>query len=78
MVIGKNVSAIGSKAFANCSSLKKITIAGGSVKKIGKKAFKGIADNAVIKVNGTKKQFKAIKKLLASSGLAKTVKTKRI
>ena len=78
VVIGENVSAIGSKAFANCSSLKKIIIDGGAVKTIGKKAFKGIADNAVIKVDGTKNQVKAIKKLLASSGLKKTVKIKRI
>lgn len=41
VTIGKNVTSIGSQAFANCASLKTVTFAGGSgLKSIGSSAFK--------------------------------------
>ena len=77
VVIGENVKTIGAKAFANCDSLKTITVDGSVLKTVGKKAFKGISKNATIKVSGTKKQVKAVKKLIKASGVASTVKVKK-
>ena len=68
------ITAIGSKAFANCKKLKKITITGKNLKKVGKKALKGIYKKCVIKVPKAKK--KAYKKLFKGKGQAKSVKIK--
>ncbi len=62
VTIGKNVKTIGSKAFYQCSRLKKVKIKSTVLKKIGKNAFKGIQKKATFKVPKEKK--KAIKKLL--------------
>ena len=62
IVIPKNVTVIGANAFSGDKSLKNVTIKAVKLKKVGKKAFKGIDKKAVIKV--PKKQKAAYKKLL--------------
>ena len=74
LTIGANVTTIGKSAFANCSSLKKITIKSNSLKVISKKAFKGISKKATVKVPKAKK--KAYKKLLKKAGLPTKAKIK--
>ena len=59
---------IGRKAFAGDSNLRKIVLPG-TIKKISKDAFKGIADDAVFYIKGTEDDLKRIKKLLKKSGL---------
>lgn len=66
IAIGKNVTTIGKNAFAGCKNLKRIVIKSMDIKKIGKKAFKGIHKKATIKV--PKKQYKQYKKLLKKAG----------
>ncbi|MBE5928014.1 MAG: leucine-rich repeat domain-containing protein, partial [Lachnospiraceae bacterium] len=75
VVIGKNVKKIAPKAFMGCKSLKKITIKSKVLKKVGKKAFKGINKKAVIKVPAKKKA--AYTKLLKGKGQGKKVKIKK-
>ena len=76
VVIGKNVTAIGKKAFFKCSSLKKIKIKSTSLKKVGAKAIQGIASKAVITCN--KKCLKNYKKLFSSkTGYKKSMKIKK-
>lgn len=63
LTIGKNVKAIGKKAFYGCKKLKKITIKSKllTAKSLGEKAFGGIHKKANIKVpNGKKKSYKSI------------------
>ena len=74
VVIGKNVKKIGSKAFYNCSKLKKITIKSTLLtnKNVGAKAFAGINKKAKIKV--PKKKLKVYTKFLKKKGISKTVK----
>ena len=74
VTIGKNVKTIGTSAFEKCSKLKKITVKGTALKKVGKKAFKGINKKAVIKV--PKKKLSAYKKLMKNKGQSSTVKIK--
>lgn len=50
VVIGKNVTTIGKKAFYNCKKLKTVKIRSLKLKKVGSKAFKGIKKNAKITV----------------------------
>lgn len=64
-VIGKNVSVIENSAFESCKRLKKIKVKTTSLKRIGKKAFKGIYKKA--QFNVPKKQLKKYKKLLKSA-----------
>ena len=71
VVIGKNVTSIGKKAFFGCKNLKKITVKSKILKKVGAKAFKGINKKAVIKV--PKKQLKKYKKLFKNKGQASSV-----
>ncbi|MCR5097351.1 MAG: InlB B-repeat-containing protein [Lachnospiraceae bacterium] len=78
VVIGKNIKAIGAKAFADTPKLKTIVLQGAKVKSIGKGAFDGINKKATIKIKGTAKQVKAVRKLIQKSGVAKTVKIKRV
>ena len=77
VVIGKNVSTIGKKAFYGCSKLKTVKIKTSKLvnKKVGTQAFRGIYKKAVIKV--PKKQLKAYKKLLKTKGIGKKVKIKK-
>lgn len=72
VVIGKNVKTIGSKAFANGTKIKKITVKSTVLSKIGTKAFSGIYKKAVIKVPA--KQLKSYKKIMKNKGQKKTVK----
>lgn len=76
--IGKYVTSIGSKAFKNAKKLKEIVIYSDKLVTVGKKAFAGIAKNAVIKIKASKKQYKRIVKLIKASGVAATVKFERI
>ena len=64
LVIGANVKSIGASAFRDCKKLKKITVTAGKLKKIGKNAFKGISKKARIKLKGTQKAKKSLKKRL--------------
>ena len=67
MVLGKEITSIGAKAFSGCKALKKITIKSAKLKKVGKNAFKGIHAKAVIKA--PKAKLKAYKKLLRAGGM---------
>ena len=62
VVIGKNVTAIASKAFYNKKKLKSIKFKGAKISRIGSAAFKGINKKAVFKV--PKKAVKKYKKKL--------------
>ena len=53
MVIGKNITSIGAKAFYNDKNLAKVTFKGTAVKTIGKDAFKGIKKNAAFSMKKT-------------------------
>ncbi len=75
--IGKNISSIGKNAFNGAKKLKSVVIKG-NVKSVGKKAFSGINKNAVIKIDASKKSYNKIKAAITKSGVAKTVKFKRI
>ena len=72
VTIGKNVTGIGKQAFYGCSKLKKITVKGTLLKKVGKNALKGIHKKAVIKV--PKKKKKTYQKLFKSKGQNKNVR----
>mgnify|MGYP000470723411 CR=1 FL=1 len=50
VIIGKHVTKIGANAFNGAKKLKKITIKSTQLKKVGKKAFKGIDKKCKIKV----------------------------
>ncbi len=77
VVIGKNVTKIGSKAFKGCGLLKTIQIKSKKLKSVGKNAFKGIHKKAVIKLPKlSKKQKNKYKKLLKKKGQGKGVKIK--
>lgn len=76
VTIGKKVKKIESKAFYNCKKLKKITIKSTKLKKVGKKAIKGIFKKAVIKA--PKKQVKAYNKLFSKkTGRTSSMKIKK-
>lgn len=59
LVIGSNVTTIGSKAFYKCSKLSKIKVSSKSLKAVGKKAFGGISKKVKIKASkSVKKKIK--------------------
>nr|MCR5451521.1 hypothetical protein [Lachnospiraceae bacterium] len=64
-------------AFNGDKNLKTIVIEG-KVTSVGADAFSGINKNAVIKIDATKKNYKKIANAIKKSGVAKTVKFKRI
>lgn len=68
-MISAGVKSIGSKAFANCSKLKIITIKTTKLttKNVGSQAFKGINSKATIKVPA--KKLKAYRSLLKKRGV---------
>ena len=72
VTVGKNVTKIGANAFNGDSKLKKITIKSTKLKKVGKKAFKGIHAKCRIKV--PKKKLTAYKRLLKGKGQKAGVK----
>ncbi len=74
VTIGKNVTTIGASAFEGASKLNKITINSKGLKKVGKKALKGIKPKATIKVpKGKVKKYKGI---LKGKGQKSSVKIK--
>lgn len=76
VTIPAKVTKIGKQAFANCKKMKKITIKSSKLttKSCGVKVFKGIAQDATVKV--PKKKKKVYKKLLVAKGMPKNVKIK--
>ncbi len=78
LTVGKNVTAIGKNAFKGAKNLKTVLIKG-KVTSVGKDAFKDISKKAVIKVDASKKNYKIVKNaIMKQSGVAKTVKIKRV
>ena len=77
VTIGKQITAIGTKAFYGCKKLKSITIKTTKLTsaKVGSKAFKGTHKKAVLKV--PKSKLKSYKKFLGKKGVAKTAKIKK-
>ena len=76
--LGSAVTKIEKGAFDGAENLREIVLTAGKLKTIEEGAFEGISNKTVIKVKGTKKQYKALKKLLKASGLSKKVKLKRV
>ena len=76
VVLGKNVCLIGEKAFYRCSNLKRIQFKGNLIRKVGKKALKGISNKCKILV--PKKMEKKVRKRLEKKGQNKkvTIRTK--
>lgn len=72
IIIGSNVTEIGSLAFSGNSKLKTIIVHSNVLKKVGKKALKGIHANCKIKVS--KKKIKDYKKLFKNKGQKSSVK----
>lgn len=74
VVIGKNITKIGKKAFYGCSKLKKITVKTTKLtkKNVGSQAFKGIHKKATFKVS--KKKISSYRKIFKARGAAKTIK----
>ena len=72
VTVGKNVAKIGANAFNGDSRLKKLTIKSAKLKKVGKKAFKGI--NAKCRIKVPKKKLTAYKRLLKGKGQKAGVK----
>lgn len=74
VVISKNITKIGSFAWFGCRNLRKITIKTTKLKKgsVGKKAFQGIHQKAVITV--PKKKKTAYQRILRTRGVKKTMK----
>lgn len=59
LVVGKNVTSIGAKAFYGCKKLRKVEFKGKKVTKIGKGAFEKIKSNASVKMpKGAKAAYK--------------------
>ena len=77
VIIGKNVTQIGTKAFYNCKKLSKVTFKGTGVKKIGASAFKKTSSKMTVKVPKAlkkgKKRTEFLKKLVAG-GMSKNLK----
>ncbi|MBQ4059093.1 MAG: leucine-rich repeat protein [Lachnospiraceae bacterium] len=77
ITIPSKVNKIGEKAFYGCKKLNKITINTSKLtdKKVGSKAFKGIASKATIKV--PKKKVSDYEKLLKKKGVSKKATIKK-
>ena len=79
VTVGSNITTIGVGAFNDAASLKSIVFKAANVTKIYKGAFDGIAEDAVIKITASsKKEYNRLVKLIKKSGIAKTVKFKRV
>ena len=74
IIIGKNVTKIGKKAFSKCKKLKLLVIKSRKLKakNVAKNAFKGITKKTTVKV--PKLKIKAYRKLLRKKGLSSKVK----
>ncbi len=77
VVIGENITTICTGAFKNCKNLELIELTG-SVKKIYKNAFKGIAENAKFVIKASEEDFERIVELLKKSGVSDTVTFERM
>jgi len=77
VVIGENITTICTGAFKNCKNLELIELTG-SVKKIYKNAFKGIAENAKFMIKASEEDFERIVELLKKSGVSDTVTFERV
>lgn len=75
VVIGKNITTIGKNAFANCKNLKKVSIPGFFLEKVGKGAFTGMAKGSIIQIK-SKNFTKKYKKLLKGKYSSKKTKVK--
>ena len=75
VTIGKNVKTIGSSAFEGAKKLKSIKIQTKVLKSVGKKTFRNIHKNAVIRVPSSK--HKTYKKILKGKGQKSTVMIKK-
>ena len=79
VTVGSNITTIGVGAFNDAASLKSIVFKAANITKIYKGAFDGIAEDAVIKITASsKKEYNRLVKLIKKSGIAKTVKFKRV
>ena len=77
VVLGENITTICTGAFKNCKNLELIELAG-SVKKIYKNAFKGIAKNAKFVIAASEEDFERIVELIKKSGVSDTVTFERV
>ncbi|MCD8019748.1 MAG: leucine-rich repeat protein [Clostridiales bacterium] len=76
VIIGKNVTSIGTKAFANCKKLKTVTFKTSKLKTIGKQAFKGDKKLTKITLKSNKITKNSVKNALKGSSI-KTIKTSK-
>ena len=65
------VTAIVKNALKSSKKIKKLTIKVKNITKIQKNAFLGMSKNSIIKLVGTKKKRKSVKKLIIASGFPK-------
>ena len=74
IIIGKNITKIGKKAFSKCKKLKLLVIKSRKLKtkNVAKDAFKGITKKTTVKV--PKSKMKEYRKLLRKKGLSSKVK----
>jgi len=72
ITIGKKVTTIAKNAFSGCKKLKNITVKSKKLKTVGKKAFKGIAADAVFKC--PKVKLADYETLIRKAGAPKTAK----
>ena len=74
IIIGKNITKIGKKAFYKCKKLKLLVIKSRKLKakNVAKNAFKGITKKTTVKV--PKSKIKEYRKLLRKKGLSNKVK----
>ena len=77
VVLGENITTICTGAFKNCKNLELIELTG-SVKKIYKNAFKGIAENAKFVIKASEEDFERIVELLKESGVSDIVTFERV
>lgn len=79
VTVGSNITTIGVGAFSDAASLKSIVFKAANITKIYKGAFDGIAEDAVIKITASsKKEYNRLVKLIKKSGIAGSVKFKRV
>jgi hypothetical protein len=76
VTIGSNVTRIGTKAFANCKNLAKVTIKSKSLSTIGTRAFYNIKNKAVFYAYRSK--LTTYQKKIKNSGIKTTIRLKAI
>ncbi len=78
LMLGKNITYIGDKAFKGAKNLSTITILSKKIKTIDTQAFYGISKNAVIKIKAGKTKFDRIVDMIKASGIKKGVRFERV